>query len=80
MHAKVKKPFPYAADHVTVEHLVVGDVRDFADDIAPGLEAAGYIEAADDAEVAASQPVAVMAAPPAEIPDDWRDLPAAGPS
>ncbi|TIU12456.1 MAG: hypothetical protein E5W44_07190 [Mesorhizobium sp.] len=36
--AKVVKPFPYAADGFTLEHLVPGDERDF------GAATAGLVE------------------------------------
>jgi len=41
----VLKPFPYAADGITVEPLSKGDERSFPDPIFDGLEATGYVEA-----------------------------------
>ena len=77
MHAKVRKPFLYAHDGFTVRPLSEGDVLDIDDLVAPGLEAAGLIEAADDDEIRAAAPVEVIAQPPVEIPPDWRELGAA---
>lgn len=43
----VKKPFPYAADGVNIEHLREGQTYSFPDRIFAGLEDAEYIEASD---------------------------------
>jgi hypothetical protein len=58
---KVVKPFPFAADGVTLVDLDVGDERDFGG-LADGLMAEGWVEAGEDAEPAV-EPVAPVAEP-----------------
>ncbi len=62
IRAKVKKPFPYARDHINSRQMQVGEVEAFPDDVFAGLEASGHLEKS-------SEP---LTAPAAEL--DWSAL------
>jgi len=68
MRAKVLKEFPYAADGVHSEQMMVGAEREFDDGCAPGLVTAGLI-----AELGSSKAVIRMAPSYAETP--YTELP-----
>ena len=53
--AVVKKPFPYAADGVSIVELEEGSVHAFPERLFEGLARAGYVEAAP-AETAEPKP------------------------
>lgn len=67
----VKIPFPYAGDGFTVEHLKVGESRDFGQS-AEGLLLEGLIEAGGPIPEAPVHPVVQSATPAATPPKRGR--------
>ena len=70
MRGRVLKPFPYSTDGIHATALDIGDERDFADAMAPGLVREGWIAEVKPEPVAV--PVAVRApfAAVSELPTD----------
>lgn len=71
MLCKVLKPFPYAADHVTLRTLVEGEEVMIADDVFDGLAAEGFVEEADEAKALVEIPADYETRP-------WPELQAIG--
>ena len=83
MRATVLRPFAYSRDGLTCEDLTVGQTVEIRDDLAPGLEAEGFIRKAGLPRVppaviedipAARGPAVIEPIPPATGPVVIKDL------
>lgn len=74
MWVKVLKGFPYAHDGMHTVQLEAEQVVEIHDDLVGALHRDGYIEEADEAEIDAAGPGAMVIDAPIDIPADWETL------